>query len=174
MLSEKRWIVKDQGKYHIVGNTSRPLYEEVYECPDELEDVNDLVFLEHQVEGEPYYTYPAVDEQKKAARLAQKALEEADKQERLYSAECVELGFELIKHIHYVNEKKGITTEQLLTLATDPAFQQLKWCLETGSLATARGAIAMLNFPLYTQEDKQYVIDQITALRVRYGKEPAT
>jgi hypothetical protein len=87
-----------------------------------------------------------------------------------YSSACLDFGYELMKHVHYVNGQKNISTQELMQLFADSVFQQVKLCLETGSIKTAKDLIPSITFSLYSPEDKQLMIDKIDQFLSHWGK----
>jgi hypothetical protein len=87
-----------------------------------------------------------------------------------YSGQKVDFGHDIIKYVHYLNDKKGITSQQLFSLFSDIKFQQLKALLETGSLRTARTLIGSFDNPFYTNGDKAVLISKIEDFLRKHGE----
>lgn len=87
------------------------------------------------------------------------------------SSAKVDFGLYLIKYIHFINDKKNITNDQLLEFLHDTEFQLIKSLLETGNLKLAKTFIGSFSNPLYNKEDRDNLKGKITKFLKNYGED---
>lgn len=87
------------------------------------------------------------------------------------SSAKIDFGQYLIKYVHFLNDKKNISPEQLMGLFSDTQFQQIKLLLETGSLKSAKSLIGTFTNPFYTDQDKDVLVKKIKKFLKDYGED---
>lgn len=154
------WFEKEKANKSFGRNGRIYLVKDASELPKE-EDLNDVLKIEKvdTPEGpKTRYIFKADYD----VVISDISEDITDKFIRRKITEARDFGNSLIDDVAFINVKNKRSSDEIVKLIMDQEVQLLIHLLQTGSLASAAIAIKQFSNPMFTDQDKQMILDKIT------------